>query len=139
MASNSSVYLSSATLVLVSVASVDHMIGFPVNCWALWFFVSGKRSLIESEILTLNLLIVEIVFSMCFFLNVLRCFGVPTFLNFDSLIKCYNAVAVVGRTMFQCQICVDRYVAVVHPAVFIRQVKLERQTNRNCINFKTNH
>lgn len=97
---------------------VDHFIGYPSNFWALWLIVSGKQSLIESELLTINLLILEIFISNSYFLNILYFqvkLGVPS-----PLVSCVNAISVVGRILFQCHICVDRYLAVVHPVVFVR-------------------
>lgn len=118
MACNSSASLSSTVLFFQSVGMVDHFIGYPANCWALWLIVSGKQSLIESEILTINLLIQEIFISTSFFLTVLYFqgnFGIPS-----PLVSFCNAISVVGRILFQCHICVDRYLAVVHPVVFVR-------------------
>lgn len=102
----------------VVTGSVDNMIGIPVNCWVLWLIVFGKRSLIESEILTLNLAFMEIANSVLFFLSLIHYFGNLSSIGF--LINFYHAVAVTARALFQCHVCVDRYLAVIHPVVFIR-------------------
>lgn len=68
MANNSSGYLTPALYIYVIAGSADHMIGLLVSCWALLLIVSGKRSLIASEILTVNLVIMEIACSLNFFL-----------------------------------------------------------------------
>ncbi|KAK9540253.1 hypothetical protein VZT92_002717 [Zoarces viviparus] len=118
MANESSVHLFPPEIIFFLTGSVDHMIGIPINCWALWLIVSGKRSLIESELLTLNLLTMEIACSMCFFLSLIHLLCKVSFLG--PLTGFYRGMAVVGRAVFQCHVCVDRYLAVVHPMVFIR-------------------
>lgn len=116
--SNSSAGVSAASLFLVTLGSLDHSISIPLNGWAACLIVSGKQSLVESEVLTLNLLLTEAVFSHFFFLALLDTFGRLPSLN--SLIKCYEAMTVVGRALFHSQVCLDRYLAVLHPVVFIR-------------------
>lgn len=116
--SNSSAGVSAASLFLMVLGSLDHSISIPLNGWAACLILSRKRSLVESEVLTLNLLVTEAVFSHFFFLTLLGSFGRLPSLN--PLINCYEAMTVVGRALFHSQLCLDRYLAVLHPVVFIR-------------------
>lgn len=118
MANVSSAYHLSAEDVIYLSGSLDHAVGIVVNCWALWLIVSGKRSIITSELLTLNMLTVEIFTSLCFFLSLIEIFLKLGALV--ALIEFQRGMAVTGRVLFQCHICVDRYLAVAHPMVFIR-------------------
>ncbi|XP_037328592.2 G-protein coupled receptor 20-like [Pungitius pungitius] len=122
MANVSSASHLSAELVFFFSGSLDHAVGIVINCWALWLIVSGKHSTIASELLTLNLLTVETFNSFCFFLSLIK-----TLLKVSSLVTFINfhrGMSVAGRAMFQCHVCVDRYLAVVHPMVFIRYKQL---------------
>ncbi|KAF3851814.1 hypothetical protein F7725_005169 [Dissostichus mawsoni] len=100
------------------VGSADNLLGLPLNSWALRLIVSGKSSLVQSELLTLNLLVMENMCSMWYFFSF-----VAIFCRVHSLrlmLKFYHAMSVVGRALFQCHVCVDRYLAVLHPTVFLR-------------------
>lgn len=69
MAGNSSEpsSLSTAMYLYVVATSTEYIIGLPVNSWALGLIFSSKKSLVETEILTVNLLLMEIMSAVCFF------------------------------------------------------------------------
>ncbi|KAK7929764.1 hypothetical protein WMY93_006159 [Mugilogobius chulae] len=100
----------------------ESSVALPVNLWALVLIFSNKRSTIEAEILTLNLLLTEIFFCILFFLYLLQFF---TTLFSMPLTDFYRGSTTVARTLFQWHLCIDRYLAVVHPIVFIRYKQIQ--------------
>ncbi|KAK5866632.1 hypothetical protein PBY51_020807 [Eleginops maclovinus] len=116
-------YLPHSVYFYTVVGSADNLLGLPLNSWALWLIASGKSSLVQSELLTLNLLVMENMCSLWFFVSLLPIFS--SVHSLSSMLNFYHAMAVVGRALFQCHVCVDRYLAVLHPTRFIRYKQMK--------------
>ncbi|XP_061100988.1 P2Y purinoceptor 6-like [Conger conger] len=94
------------------------LLGLPTNSWVLWLIAKGSRDTLSSEIFTFNLAALELTY----------CLQIPlSFLNyflwkqrFIRLFTFFNALIIFGRPLFLCCICIERYLAVLHPLTFLR-------------------
>lgn len=103
----------------------NFVVGLPTNLCTIWSICGGTMETLMAEIQHLSLAVCEILY----------CLALPVQLS--SLIACVWAdwslphqfqtvgslqIGLVwfGRPMFQSCICLERYIAVVHPLVYIR-------------------
>ncbi len=98
------------------VCGLSFLVGLPIHFYVLWLIVTGTESGVASVFFKLNLSVCEIgicVESLIFILSF--CFS-----SLKKLICFLIGLAVTGRPLFQCLICVERYLAVVHPVTFLK-------------------
>ncbi|XP_026052453.1 C-C chemokine receptor type 8-like [Carassius auratus] len=92
-----------------------NLFSFPTHCYVIWLIV-GSRSGVALEFFNLNLSVCEIgicLNSLFFILS--RWFSCLEFL--DQFLAGFTFT---GRPLFQCLMCVERYLAVVHPVTFLK-------------------
>ncbi|KAM7009753.1 proteinase-activated receptor 2-like [Tautogolabrus adspersus] len=111
--------------------SVNMILGLPLNGYVIWLILGAPRETMTSDIFSLNLALSELLFAssgIWFWLSVklhsLFCGMVYVF----SLGLLYTA-----RPLFQSCICVERYVGVVHPVVFLRFKPLRYRVACCCV------
>ncbi|XDV38331.1 hypothetical protein PO909_007770 [Leuciscus waleckii] len=92
------------------------LFGVPTHSYVLWLIARGRR--IPSEIFNVNLTVCEIIYSFIFFTQILP--SLETFQSLELLHRFLQGLGVTGRPLFQCLICVERYLAVVHPVTFLK-------------------
>nr|XP_055035489.1 somatostatin receptor type 2-like [Misgurnus anguillicaudatus] len=88
----------------------------PIHCYVLWFIATGRGGGIASEFFIFNQTICEAVFSVSSLIFLLSHI-------FSKLLMTHNfllGVTITGRPLFGCLICVERYLAVVHPVTFLK-------------------
>nr|XP_055035555.1 C5a anaphylatoxin chemotactic receptor 1-like [Misgurnus anguillicaudatus] len=95
---------------------INVLFGFPTQSYVIWLIVKGTGNGISSEFFFLNLAVCEIfccldclLFLLTIWFSGLMVFG----LFLQGLVS-------TGRPLFQCLICVERYLAVVHPVTFLK-------------------
>ncbi len=96
--------------------SFNFLFGFPTHCYVIWLIVTGTGSGVASEFFILNLSVCEMANSLNIFLHVLdRWFSSLKTLKYLSF-----GLSSTGNPLFQCLMCVERYLAVVHPVTFLK-------------------
>ncbi len=96
----------------------NFMFGFLIHSYVLWLIVKGTGSGVASEYFSLNLSVCEIMFSLNCLLSIVV--NAIRFNVFGKLPAFLQGLAFTGRPLFQCLICVERYLAVVHPVIFLK-------------------
>ncbi|XP_071392756.1 uracil nucleotide/cysteinyl leukotriene receptor-like [Centroberyx affinis] len=98
---------------------INSFLGLVTNCWFLKLVTGGSLVQINQEMLSINLAIMEVIYCL---LSPLLVLNIIVFVN-QTILRCswyiYGLVNI-GRPFFQSCICVERYLAVVHPVVFLR-------------------
>lgn len=107
---------------------VNFVVGLPANLWVIWLICNGTTEQLASDIHQLNLAISELTY--CLFLPVELFYLYASQDVTKRMIKPLQPLYIlmmlqrclvwVGRPLFQCCICVERYIAVVHPLIFMR-------------------
>ncbi|XP_059381401.1 uracil nucleotide/cysteinyl leukotriene receptor-like [Carassius carassius] len=103
------------SIVDIFVCSINFLFGFPVHSYIIWFIVTGTKSGVASEFFNISLSICELLISFNCLLRILS-----SFVQLTALSSFLVGVTVAGRPLFQCLICVERYLAVVHPVTFLK-------------------
>ena len=116
--------ITDAGLYIMSIALLGNfVVGVPANMWMFWLICHGTKELLASDTYLLSLAFCEILY----------CLGLPAQLycmyGFERAVDGLPFLLIVqmylvwtGRPVFQSCICVERYIAVVHPLTFIRLV-----------------
>ncbi|XP_059397951.1 chemokine XC receptor 1-like [Carassius carassius] len=104
---------------------INFLVGLPTHSYIAWLIITGTGSGVASEFFILNLSVCEIV--NC--LNSLSCILVKFiwFSYLTILTEFLIGLVVTGRPLFQCLICVERYLAVVHPVTFLKFKTLRKR------------
>ncbi len=99
----------------ISMYSISFLFGLPTHSYVIWLIIRGSGSGFVSEFFILNLSVCEI----CNCLNSLICIF-DRFISFIHLAPFLSGLAITGCPLFQCLMCVERYLAVVHPVTFLK-------------------
>ncbi|KAL2088336.1 hypothetical protein ACEWY4_015235 [Coilia grayii] len=90
--------------------------GLPLNIYVVWLIIRGAGSGIGSEFFSLSLVLTDILFLTGFLmLPFINLCSIPA----KALFFIYGFIAV-GHPLFQTCICVERYLAVLHPVLFLK-------------------
>lgn len=98
----------------------NFLVGLPANMYVVWLIAGGAGGPVASELFALNLSVSEIlfcVFSLYMMLHFLL--RMPVDVGMQMLQYVINLMFM-SRPTFQSCICLERYLAVVHPTVFLR-------------------
>ncbi|XP_057218721.1 C-C chemokine receptor type 8-like [Triplophysa rosa] len=100
----------------ICVCLINLLFCLPTNSYVMRLIVTGTGSGIVSEFFILNLSFCEI--GIC-----VNCLTFVLSTWFRSLSTCelfLIGFSITGRPLFQCLMCVERYLAVVHPVTFLK-------------------
>ncbi|KAJ8000615.1 hypothetical protein DPEC_G00182210 [Dallia pectoralis] len=102
---------------LYTAADSTHLIlGFPTNVYVLWLI--GNRGKLASDFFALNLTVVDILTCMSSLMFILHdhiyCPQEESGVLWGTAIF-FNGFILAGRPLFQCCICLERYMAIVQP------------------------
>ncbi len=99
----------------ISVYSINLLFSFPMHCYVIWLMI-GTRKSVATDYFNINLSVCEIgicLNSLVFVLSI-------WFSSLEILDVFLLGLTFTGRPLFQCLICVERYLAVVHPVTFLK-------------------
>ncbi|XP_050948626.1 hydroxycarboxylic acid receptor 2-like [Labeo rohita] len=96
--------------------SISFLAGLPTHFYVIWLIITGTGSGLALEFFNLNLSVSEIGNS----LNSLFFLLSTWFPSVWILQMFFIGFPITGRPLFQCLICVERYLAVVHPVTFLK-------------------
>lgn len=109
-------YLGPLVWGIVTVSSAS--VGVPASVWLLWVLVQRQRQGFSNDVYMFNLTIMDMYFTLFMIPDVLNylIFRDRIILKISDTIFCF---AVVGRPLLMSCICVDCYIAVVHPTQYM--------------------
>jgi hypothetical protein len=116
------VYFAQITSISTASFAINIILGLPTNVYILWLIVTEAGTEVggtmASEVFFLNLAVTEVLFSLSAIFYFIR-------LHDPSVVVLYfmsfsYGFLFTGRPLFQSCICVERYLAVVHPVVFLK-------------------
>ncbi|XP_051955258.1 chemokine XC receptor 1-like [Xyrauchen texanus] len=96
--------------------SINFLFGLPTHSYVLWLIVRGAGSGIASGFFILNLSVCEIGNCLNSVFSVLSFW----FKSLSTFAMFLSGLVFTGRPLFQCLICVERYLAVVYPVTFLK-------------------
>ncbi|XP_056121972.1 hydroxycarboxylic acid receptor 2-like [Rhinichthys klamathensis goyatoka] len=100
----------------ICIFSINLLFGLPTHSYVIWFIITGTGSGVASEFFNLNLSVCELgVCLNCLFYIMSVCFQ-----RISKLPLFLLGLCITGRPVFQCLMCVERYLAVVHPVTFLK-------------------
>ncbi|XP_043072443.1 C-C chemokine receptor type 2-like [Puntigrus tetrazona] len=98
----------------IGVYSISFLFGFPTHAYVIWLIV--KESGVTTEFFNLNLSVCEIINRLNSLVSILSiCFA-----NLTIIPLVLQGLVFTGCSLFQSLICVERYLAVVHPITFLK-------------------
>ncbi|XP_077050322.1 C-C chemokine receptor type 8-like [Siphateles boraxobius] len=86
------------------------LFGVPTHSYVLLLIARRRR--IPSEIFNVNLTVCEIIYSFVFLKQILP--------SLELIYPFLQGLGITGRPLFHCLMCVERYLAVVHPVTFLK-------------------
>ncbi|XP_039545555.1 G-protein coupled receptor 35-like [Pimephales promelas] len=95
---------------------ISLLFGPPTHSYVIWLIVKGSGRGVASEFFQLNLFCCEICICVDFLFYILSKY-ISSLLPLAVLIQ---GCGMTGRPLFQCIMCVERYLAVVHPVTFLK-------------------
>ncbi|KAF4090635.1 hypothetical protein AMELA_G00054280 [Ameiurus melas] len=91
----------------------------PAHLWCLWVHFCTKRKIKVTQFFFLNNIIMELIFCMECGIELLSMVFVKNYMMWNVLYFFFG-LSWVGRPLLQTCICIERYLAVLHPVTFLR-------------------
>ncbi len=92
------------------------LFGLPTHSYVIWLIITGTGSGVASKFFILNLSVCEIGICLNCFVYAISYWS----LSLSTIKVFFAGLTITGRPLFQCLICVERYLAVVHPVTFLK-------------------
>ncbi|XP_048021454.1 chemokine XC receptor 1-like [Megalobrama amblycephala] len=100
----------------ICVYSINLFFSLPTHCYVIWLIITGTGTVVASEFFNLNLCVCEL--GIC--LNSLVFILSRWISSLEILDLFLIGLTFTGRPLFQCLMCAERYLAVVHPVTFLK-------------------
>ncbi|KAJ8017221.1 hypothetical protein DPEC_G00015550 [Dallia pectoralis] len=107
-----------AAVLFIIPGAINFIISLPTNAYTLWLIVNGPAGTKASELFALNMAVSEILNCLCSILAIVNSRIQIAALNL--LVTFSFCFMNTGRPLFQCCISMERYLAVVHPVIFLK-------------------
>ncbi len=104
------------SLVIFVTLVVFAIVGTPIHCWTLWVLIHGNIK--PNSVFPLNINTVEMVFCI-YSITYSFMINYPTVTGDRSVVFLFGLVWTV-RPLLQIFMCVEHYLAVIHPVIFLR-------------------
>jgi len=106
---------------MICVMIFSLVFGLPTHSYVIWLIITGTGNGVASELFMLNLSVCEMIhclFALIYLHKEIR----TTYQESVSLItlRILTGNIITIRPLFQCLMCVERYLAVVHPVTFLK-------------------
>ncbi|XP_056587660.1 chemokine XC receptor 1-like [Triplophysa dalaica] len=98
------------------ICCLNVLFGVPIHSYVIWLIVTERGSSFISRFFILNLSVCEI--GNC--LHALVVLPAFMFSGLTAVSHFLQGLGITGRPLFQCLMCVERYLAVVHPVTFLK-------------------
>ena len=104
---------------LLAPLAVSFLLAIPTNTYFLWLMVTGAGRTVASECFALDMTVSEIINSLFTVLAIIAHFmHAPVIVVY--IYQLWGCLMSFGHSLFQLCICMERYLAVVHPVTFMR-------------------
>ncbi|XP_020335650.2 proteinase-activated receptor 3-like [Oncorhynchus kisutch] len=112
MLGNSTVWLSIKIFILLT--------GLPANLGLLWMLMSSKKALSASEVLVLNLSILDILYCLCLPVDIYTAMHHDTSKQMLSAARALSALNIFGCPLLLACMCVEHYLVAARPVAYMR-------------------
>ncbi len=102
----------------ISLLSCHFTFGLLTIVYVIWLIVTGTGNGVASEFFNLYLSVSEILFSLDSLFCILG--PIQNFQIFTLLKLFFQGLGITGHPLFQCLMCAECYLAVVHPVTFLK-------------------
>lgn len=109
------------------------LFGLPINGYVLWLIMGTKREKIALDFISLNQIVVEILLSLSGILYFLQRYLSLSFLK--DLFRVLTVMFLIMRPLVQSYICLEQYLATVHPVLFLRWKPLRYKVACCCVSW----
>ncbi|KAG9277392.1 hypothetical protein AMEX_G7397 [Astyanax mexicanus] len=111
--------INAAVACVVTIQVINISIGLPLNCYIIKLLLSkGGGGVDVSVVFALNHAAAEIIY--CFVAPLYIVCIISIDLCVGPLLGLWIGTCMPARYLFQCWVCVERYMAVIHPVTFLR-------------------
>lgn len=107
-------------VVILSLGALNVTLMLPSGLWVVWLMLRSSRTTLESEFFSFHLLCTELACAIIVLCATFNFYFLtkPLLLRTISLTLCMLSLH--SQPVFQCCVCVERYVAVVHPITYLK-------------------
>lgn len=114
--------------------TASFLFALPINGYVLWLILRGQPEKIASDFIPLNQTVVEIIFSLLFVWYFLKAFLLQCFF-FWRMFLFTSSVFLIARPLAQSFLCLEQYLAAIHPVTFIRYKPLRYRLTCGCVSW----
>ncbi|XP_041939076.1 P2Y purinoceptor 4-like [Alosa sapidissima] len=94
-------------------------VGLPASLRLLWALIQRQRRGLSNDVYMLNLTIMDLIFNIILIPGVINYFVWQDYATW-RITDFFYCLSLSGRPLFMACICVDSYIAVVHPVVYMK-------------------